>query len=102
MQKVLPIESKKYLKWVASRACRVTLKQDETVVAHHISAVIPRAKNKVHDIFTLPLSHKEHMDLHNNGAMQWQIDKRTNQAEEVIRTLNDAINMGIIEIKFNL
>jgi len=68
---------------------------------HHIINVLPSGTaTKPHDFFTCALTQNEHHLLHHNGARQWEKDNDVNQAEEVLKTLNKAVNEGLIEIKW--
>ncbi len=99
MQKVNPWRSKKYLAWVKSQYCCETMQQADD--AHHVIGVLGGGMGtKPHDLFTMPLARNIHTELHSYGVEQWENMHSTNQAEQVLRTLNNAINNGVIEIKF--
>lgn len=87
-------QSEAYLKFVRSQPCVVT-GTIEAVEAHH---VIGHGQSgmamKTHDLMTFPLSHNEHMKLHDNGWQQWE-RQHGSQLEHVIATINKAAGLGV-------
>ena len=99
MKKTKRIECKPYLKWVKSLPSCVSLMPADH--PHHIINVLPSGvATKPHDFFTCPLTQGEHSLLHHKGARQWEKDNKVSQAEEVLKTLNKALDKGLIEIKW--
>ena len=93
------MKCKKYLDWIKQQPCRVTMQ--EGVDAHHIINVLPGAMgSKVHDIFTIPLVREVHNNLHHLGGREWERQSCVSQAKECIYMINQAINEGVIEIRW--
>ena len=94
-----PLRCKKYLMWVRKQnSCVSMCPADDP---HHIINLLPGGMGtKTHDFFTIPLTRQEHQELHNIGGIAWEKKTGINQAEEVLRTLNNAINEGLIEIRW--
>jgi len=99
MKKTKRIICKQYTDWVKSLpSCLSMMPADHP---HHIINVLPSGMgSKCHDFFTIPLVQNEHHLLHHKGARQWEKDNKVNQAEEVLKTLNKALDKGLIEIKW--
>lgn len=87
-------ESAAYLKFVRSQPCVVT-GTTEAVEAHH---VIGHGQSgmamKTHDLMAFPLSHTEHMKLHDGGWQQWE-RQHGSQLEHVMTTINKAAGLGV-------
>ena len=99
MQKVKPWRSKKYMKWVESLHSRVSMMPAD--YSHHIIDVIKSGTGtKPHDLFTMPLTHGEHSELHHVGGRKWDKDSDESQAEMVLDTINKALDAGVIEINW--
>lgn len=92
-------ECKKYLAWIKTLPCRHNMQNG--VDPHHIINVLPSGTGtKVHDLFVMPLNREAHNNLHHYGKRVFEAGTRMNQAEEVLKTINQAINEGLIEIKW--
>lgn len=87
-------QNEAYLKFVRSQPCVVT-GTTEAVEAHH---VIGHGQSgmamKTHDLMAFPLSHNEHMKLHDNGWQQWE-RQHGSQLEHVMATINKAAGLGV-------
>ena len=87
-------QSEAYLKFVRSQPCVVT-GTTEGVEAHH---VIGHGQSgmamKTHDLMAFPLSHAEHMKLHDGGWQQWE-RQHGSQLGHVMATINKAAGLGV-------
>lgn len=90
---------KQYTDWVKTLpSCSSLMPADDP---HHITGILQSGTAiKLHDIFTMPLTRAEHTLIHNGSKVVNAYDVELNQSEEVIRTINQAINEGLIEIKW--
>lgn len=87
-------QSEAYLKFVRSQPCVVT-GTIEAVEAHHVIGHRQSGMAmKAHDLMTFPLSHSEHIKLHDNGWQQWE-RQHGSQLEHVITTINKAAGLGV-------
>lgn len=87
-------QSTAYLQFVRSQPCVVT-GSTEGIEAHH---VIGHGQSgmamKTHDLMAFPLSHTEHMKLHDGGWQQWE-RQHGSQLEHVMTTINKAAGLGV-------
>lgn len=92
-------ESKKYRDWVAMLPCGNCSVTDDTIIAHHLTAIMAPhcggAGQKASDYLTMPLCHKCHHDIHNppsrNGFNAIQ-----HQPTMIFNTLRLAFHHGIL------
>ena len=89
---------KKYTDWVKTLPSVMSLFPSDD--PHHITGVIKSGMGmRIHDLFTIPLTRDEHQKIHlDQKLLNKQLN--TNQAEECIKTINQALNEGLIEIKW--
>lgn len=87
-------ESPDYLAFVRQLPCVVT-GQTEGVEAHHIIGHgLSVMGSKADDLFTFPLCHQAHMELHNKGWQQWE-QVYGCQLDHVVKTLKKAAGLGV-------
>lgn len=93
--------SKKYMDWVKTQPSYIDCDQADD--PHHIHGVHGLGGSvKPHDLFTIPLTRRQHTEAHAAGAESYFKDRGCTQAEAVIKTIDRAIRDGVIEIKVNL
>ena len=90
-------ECKQYTDWVKTLPSCVSLMPADD--PHHVKGVLP-AGTKVHDLFVMPVTRKEHTTVHDKGEICDVWGNRLIQSDEVLMTINKAINEGLIEIKW--
>lgn len=99
INKPKPWRSKKYTDWVKNLYCSASMQPADD--PHHITGLLGGGTGtKTHDLFTMPLTRENHTELHSYGHKQWETMKGTVQAEAVLRTINKALNDGVIEIRW--
>jgi len=99
MQKEKKWRCKKYTDWVKTLPSSLSIMPSDD--PHHlIDVLFSGANNKPHDLLVMPLTRLEHSELHHKGSRKWEYDHDINQAEEVIKTIDKAISLGLIEIKW--
>lgn len=92
MLKIKRFRSKKYLRAVASLPCCVCRAPDS--VPHHIMGPdYAGIGTKAPDDLTMPMCHRHHMDLHQDGYRLWeqinisQVDRARETREKLIEIL---------------
>ena len=98
MQKIKPWRCKKYTDWVKQLPSAISMKPADD--PHHVKGVLFTGTTKPHDLFVMPMTRDEHTYLHDKGATEWQRIMQISQSDEIIRTINKALNDGLIEIKW--
>ena len=89
---------KKYTDWVKTLPSSATFRPADD--PHHILGVLPAGMGtKIHDLFTIPLTRDEHKKAHLDISGFGEFFN-VNQAEECIKTINQALDEGLIEIKW--
>ncbi|MFM4933384.1 DUF968 domain-containing protein [Aeromonas veronii] len=91
-------ECEPYLAFVRQLPCVLTGSR-EGVEAHHVVGHgMSVMGSKAHDIFTFPLAHQPHMELHQMGWKAWEA-KNGSQLQHVIKTLEQACSLGVFNEK---
>ncbi|MBL0581666.1 DUF968 domain-containing protein [Aeromonas caviae] len=91
-------ECEPYLAFVRQLPCVLTGSR-EGVEAHHVVGHgMSVMGSKAHDIFTFPLAHQPHMELHRMGWKAWEA-KHGSQLQYVINTLELACSLGVFNEK---
>lgn len=101
-QKQIRMDSDTYLKWVRT-LCSVLPREphDMTgVVAHHLIGHARCSSSKNDDLFAFPLTDLQHKILHDSGWREWERNHGS-QCDYVLQTIRQAVQEGVIEIKFN-
>ena len=96
LQKITRWESKKYRKWVAGLKCGWCSMKDETIIAHHLTAILaPHSGGtslKAADYLIMPLCFECHTKIH----ATWNPELLQNQVNMIFNTLRLAFHHGII------
>ena len=79
LTKKKPFRSREYLAWVRTLPCSVC--ESPETVAHHIIGIGQGCMgSKASDLYTMPLCHQHHHELHHDGKyidMQWAFVAKT-------------------------
>lgn len=93
MQKVKPLRSQKYLRWVETQPSVISGRPADD--AHHIKGHGYGGTTKPSDYFTIPLTHDEHTHFHNIGWQSWE-EKYGSQWKFIAQTLERAVREGVL------
>ena len=93
--------SQKYMDWVKTLPSYID--QDDSQDAHHIHGCLGLGgSTKAHDVFTIPMTRRQHTLSHSIGSEAYFKQKSGTQAEAVLLTLDKAIRDGVITITVNV
>ena len=88
------VRDKKYLSWVRQQPSVIS--QQYNCAAHHIIGHGQGGMGlKASDLFAFPLTHLEHMELHQHGYKAWE-EIHGSQWRYIAETLHQAAEEGVL------